>query len=185
MHSKKNLFISIIIVLLLIVFVFGVTYAFFSATVDSGSFDGKTGEVIVNYDKPDPLTGELMPSPDRSKGLMTTASASLDANSLDALFNMYITPTSIDNLNIAALKWEVEAIRDNTIIDDCSNSGNFDGVSANTKINMISGCVLSTSTTTFNVYIWLDESLVTEAINNVNFNAKIGADTVPITAEFE
>lgn len=181
--DKKKIIISILIVIGIILLVSSGTYAFFVSITGGADADAGTGMLGIDYTPPGDLTGELVPSSSRNLGLMTTASASLESSSVPASFNLYITPTSIDNINIPALRWEVEAIRDGGIVNGCSNSGNFDGATVNTKIDMVSGCQLTADVTTFNIYIWLDASLITSPINGVTFNANIGASSVPITGE--
>lgn len=180
MSNKKNIIISILIVLVIILLVFGSTYAYISAVTNQVNAGTGSGKIDINYNV-NPLTGNLLSSSSREKGLSTTASVSLKSGSVDALFNMYITPTVINNLDIPALRWEVEGIIGSEVV--YINSGDFDDATVNEPVKIVDSYDLSTTVTTFNIYIWLDESLITEAISNVNFNAKIEADSVPVTGD--
>lgn len=193
MGKKKNLVISIILVILLIVVVVSTTYAFLSAITNEEEVGAGSGMLDINYTKPNDLTDEnssLYPSSTRNGGLKATATASLKTGSEVAIFNMYITPTALTNLNIPALKWEAEGIRDGEVI--CSGNGNFSGATVNEPIKLfvndindnIDDCVLSTDETTFNIYVWLDSSLVQGSPAGATFGAKIGADSVQITGGF-
>ena len=182
MNKKKNIIISIIIVVVLTVLVAGASYAYIVAATGGASTEASSGKLDVNYVKPSDITGKLSASSTRNDGLRGAASASLNAGSIGALFDMYITPTALTNLNIPALKWEVEGVREGSIV--CSNNGDFSSASVGTKIKVIDGCELSSTITTFNVYIWLDASLIEFPISGANFGAKITADSVPITGEF-
>ena len=175
--------ISIIIVVLLIVAVFAGTYAYLMAITNEGTIDTTgSGELSIEYHKPDDLTGNLALSISRDKGLRTSATARLNDGSVDALFNMYITPKTLTNLNIPALKWEVEGVRNGEIV--CYGQGDFSNAVVDTKFKILDSCKLSTDVTTFTVYIWIDSSLVTTAVSGAQFDAKIGADSVPITGGF-
>lgn len=189
MKSKK-LITSIICILILIIAVSSVTYAFITAVTNEGNIGTGSGMLDINYDPPDDINGNLILSFDRSGGLFTSAKASLKNESVAAILNMYITPTSLTNLNIEALKWEAEGIRNNEII--CSGSGNFASAVVDEPIKLfkndvndnIDDCQLSTDETIFNIYIWLDAKLVNTSIGGATFGATIGADSVQITGDF-
>lgn len=183
MDKKKKFIISVIVVILLTIVVAAVTYAYLMAITNEGTIDSTgSGELSINYQKPADLTGNLSMSASRDSGLKTTATASLNEGSVDALFNMYITPTALTNLNIPALKWEVEGVRNGQTV--CSDSGDFSNAEVDTKFKILDSCKLSTDVTTFTVYIWIDTSLVTTSIGGAQFDAKIGVDSVPITGGF-
>lgn len=181
MNRKKSIIISIGVVLLIVVIVAGVTSAYLAAITNEEQVDAGSGMLGINYSAPDDITGILNASSDRSGGLLSVATASLESGSEEALFNMYVTPTALsDNLKIKAFKWEV--VVDGTVI----NYGDFSDASigVGTPIKVVNGYKLSTTTTTFNIYIWLDASLITSGISGASFGAKIGADSVPITGGF-
>lgn len=188
MNKKRNVIVSVIIVILLICVVATITYAYLVAITNEESVDTGSGMLGIEYVAPVNLTGDFMASTDRTGGLKTTAKASLKEGSEAALFNMYITPTALTNLNIPALKWEAEGLRDtngdgiNDIV--CSMTGDFSSAVVNEKFKIIDSCGLSTDVTTFNIYVWLDISLIESAVGGASFGAKIGADSVPITGGF-
>lgn len=188
MDKKKKLIISICVVLLIACFAVSATYAYFLAVTDEGEASTGSGMVGINYTPPADIGGILTVSTDRNGGLFTTTTASLEAGSQNALFNMYITPTSLNNMNIEALKWEAEGLRDTN--DDgedeivCSLNGNFKNAEVNKSFKIINGCELDYEATTFNIYIWLDANLLSSSISNATFGAKIGADSVDITGTY-
>ena len=183
MNDKKKVIISIIGVLLIAMVVSVGSYAYLMAITNEGNIDNiGSGELSISYQKPSDLTGNLVISTSRDDGLKTVATASLNEGSVDALFNMYITPTVLTNLNISALRWEVEGVRDGEIV--CTGSGNFSDAVVGTRFKILNGCKLSTEVTTFTVYIWIDAALITTQVAGSKFDAKIGADSVPITGEF-
>lgn len=182
MDKRKSIIISIAVVMGIILLVSGVSYAYIAAATNEVNVDTGSGKLDINYVKPSDITGKLSASSTRNNGLKSSASASLKTGSVDALFNMYITPTSLTNLNIPALKWEVEGVRDGSVV--CSGSGDFSSATVGTTIKVIDSCTLSTTVTTFDVYIWLDASLITTSISDASFGAKISVDSVPITGNF-
>lgn len=182
MNKKKNIFVSIAIIVVLILLVSAASYAYLLFSTSGTSAKAGSGKLDINYVKFSDITGNLDASSDRNNGLKASASASLNTGSMGALFNIYITPTVLTNLNIPALKWEAEGVREGIVV--CSNSGNFSSAVVGNKIKIIDGCELSSTVTTFNVYIWLDASLINTSISGVNFGAKISVDSAPITGEF-
>jgi len=182
MNNKRKMVVSVIAVIFVIVLVSSITYAYLVATTNESSLDTGSGELSINYQKPEDLNGNLVISTSRDNGLKAIASASLNEGSVDALFNLYITPKVLTNLNIPALKWEVEGIRNGNVV--CSANGDFSDAVVDTKFKILDGCKLSTDTTMFTVYIWLDASLITTTVAGSQFDAKIGADSIPITGSF-
>lgn len=188
MNKKKKLIISIVIILLLIVVIASSTYAFVLARTNEGSVSTGSGMLGINYVTPDDIGGTLIPSSSRDGGLFTSTTASLKTGSQVALFNMYITPTTLTKLNIKALKWEAEGLRDTNddgVLDVvCTGNGDFSEAVVGTPIKMINGCQLDYVDTTFNIYIWLDASILDTALDGGAFRAKIGADSVDITGTY-
>lgn len=188
MDKRRKLIISIVMVILLVVIVGAVTYAYIVAITNSGDVNNSSGMLDINYDAPADITGSFIPSTDRSGGLFTTTKASLVAGSQVAYLNMYVTPTALTNLNISALKWETEGLRD--INDDgtldvvCYKSGNFSTALVDEPIKVVDACQLDYDDTTFNIYIWLDASLLNTSLSGATFGAKIGADSVDITGTY-
>lgn len=183
MNKKNSIIISITIVLLIILMVAGTTYAYMTARTNEGDLDTGSGMLDINYTiEPENITGSLISSLDREKGLNAISTVSLKEGSEEALFNMYITPTSLTSLNIPALKWEVEGIFGEEIV--YTNSGDFSTAEVDTSIKIVDGHPLTEEDIIFNIYIWLDVSLITGPLDGASFGAKITADSVPITGNF-
>lgn len=190
MDRKKKIIISIIGVLFLVVVVAAATYAYILTITNEEDVKTGSGMLDINYTEPGDISGSFVPSDDRSGGLFTYAKASLKNGSVEAILNMYITPTALTNLNIPALKWEAEGVRNGQII--CSGSGDFSNAVVGEPIKLfkndvadnIDDCMLSTDETTFNIYIWLDADLINTSLSGVSFGAAIGADSVDITGRF-
>lgn len=182
MNKKKVLIISIIAVILIIVVVSAGTYAYLVATSNEGNIPSAgTGRLNIDYTSPENIGGSLEPSLTREDGLKAVSTVSLAQNSIKALFNMYINPTALTNLNIEALKWEVEGIKNGESV--YTNAGNFSTAEVGKAIKIVDGYALDYESTTFNVYIWLDERLLTSGIDNASFGAKITADSSSVTGD--
>lgn len=184
MNKKKKIIVATVIVSIIILLVAGATYAFIISMTNEGDVKTGSGLLDINYTAPDTsvFSGVVIkPSADRSGGLTTSAVASLDTTSVRSLFNMYITPTALTNLDISALKWEVEGILNGEVV--YSDDGDFDGKSVDSRFTIVDSYELSTYATTFNIYIWLDESLIMNAIDNASFGIAIGADSTQITGD--
>lgn len=183
MKDKKKLMISITVILIIVVLVCGATVAFLYSRTNESDAGADTGKLDISYSiTPKSITGNLLPTASRSDGLVATAVAKLNAGSVSGAFNIYITPTSIDGLNIDALIWEVEGVNNGSVV--YTNSGNFSTATKDTPIKIVNAYNLLTTDTTFTIYIWLQGSKLTTAIDNKTFSAKISADSVNVTGTF-
>lgn len=188
MDKRRKLIISITFVILILFVVISSTYAFLLFMTNGEDVSTGSGMLGINYVTPDDIGGSLAPSTNRDGGLFTTTTVSLQTGSEKALFNMYITPTSLINMDIAALKWEAEGLRDtnNDGVDEvvCFDNGNFYGATINNAIKIIDSCALDYTDTIFNIYIWLDLNAIDAPLSGAAFAAKIGADSVNITGTY-
>lgn len=183
MNNKKKLMLYIGLVLLLIGVVSGFTYAYILSRTNEEEVSNNSGIVDVDYTISENITGtDLVPSIDKSSGLHSIATAKLKAGSVNASFNIYITPSVIDGLNIGALKWEVKGTNGGEEV--YSNNGDFSAATADTPITIVDGYALLSTDTTFDIYIWLDASLINSAIENKNLKVTISADTVNVTGNY-
>lgn len=183
MKNNKRVLLYVGLVLLLIAIVGGATYAYILGRTNEENVSNNSGMVGVDYTINENITGvQLIPSDSKSSGLHSVATAKLETNSVSAGFNIYITPNVIEGLNISALKWEVTGTNGGSTV--YSNSGNFSGASVGTPIKIVNGYELKSTVTTFDIYIWLDASLISTSIDNKQFKAKISSDTVQITGNY-
>ena len=178
---KKTIFI-ILGVIVFSALVTSVTYAYIVTMTNQGNVHTNTGTLDVDYTISENITGELLPSSSKDDGLKATATAKITSNSIPAAFNLYINPEVLDGLAVDALKWEVYGYIGNNL--SYSNTGNFSNASVGNAIKIVNGYELTTDITTFNIYIWIDGSLMTESVIGKRFKANITPDSVPITGEF-
>ena len=171
------------IVFLIIVLVSSTTYAYISSRTKEETVGTESGMLDINYTiTPENITGDLVASSNRERGLKAVSIISLKTGSEDALLNMYITPTALENLNISALKWEVEGIEEEKVV--YTDAGDFSRAEQGTPIKIVDGYALTEKDTTFTIYIWLEASLINTPIVAASFGAKITADSVPVTGSF-
>lgn len=183
MDKKKKIGLYIVFVLLLCVVVGAASYAYIVARTSEENIVNNSGKVDVDYTITENITGmQLIPSSDRTDGLHSVAIAKINTGSVPSAFNIYITPTSIEGLNISALKWEVVGTYNDTIV--YSKNGDFSTAVKDVPITIVDKYELKSTNTTFDIYIWLDASLINTALDNNRFTAKISADTVQITGSY-
>lgn len=176
MKNKAKVIGTVLGVVLFIILIAGVTYAYLVIGTE-GNLTTGTGKFSIDYSIVQDITAtNLSPSTTKSGGLVGKVQAKLSTNSLAGNFNIYVIPTTIEGLNTnEALKYEVYVNNSTTAY----KTGNFKGVAANTKVKVVDGYSLTSTSsyTTFTIYIWLDNNLVTNEMFGKTFNATISADS--------
>jgi len=167
----------------LCIIVAGITYAYLASITETSISTG-SGKLDVDYNIVKNIeTGSLAPSNSRTDGLNGVVTAKLGSNSVPGAFNLYITITKIDTeLRIPGLKWEVDINYNGSTVDTIT--GNFNNANVGDKITIVDAYELTTTDTTFDVYIWLDGNLITGSVVGKEFGATISADSVSITGQF-
>ena len=184
MNKNKKVMLSIIFVLLIIVVISSVTYAFILGRTNEENINNNSGKVDVVYDITENITGvQLIPSSTATEGINSVAVARLNTNSVPAAFNIYITPSVIDGLNSNALKYEVY-IHNGDLTT--GTNGNFSTATKDKPLTIVENYDLTSTTdyVTFDIFIWLDNSLITNDMIGKTFKATISADSTAITGEF-
>ena len=182
MSNKKYTITIIVGVILGIFLIAGFAYAYIVSVTNEESVDTGSGKLDIAFDITESITGNLIASSRREEGLIAVANAKLNGDSVPAALNLYITPTVIDGLAISALKWEVEGLNNSTLV--YTSSGDFSGATADEAIKIVDGYELKSTVTTFNIYIWLDGSMISTDISGKRFAADLSGDSVPITGRF-
>lgn len=186
MEKRKKIIISILFVLLTIIITAGISYAAFVFITNSGIVEANSGKLDIAYNIEDSsVSGILIPSATKSGGISTSVTAKINSGSVDAGINLYLTPTAITGLPITAIKWEVDVVNTSGVVVN-TYSGDLSTSIMNTPYRILEAYPLSSNLLTFNIYIWLNGSLVTnENFDSDNsFSAVISADSIAITGEF-
>ncbi len=173
MKRTINSLIIILIVITLILVTFSITYAWFMTSQISGNNSStSSGKLEIIYDKGQDVNGTLTPSTSKDKGLTTSVKIRQSSSSVNGLATVTLNVSTIDTeLAVTGLKWELYKDSESSPI----SSGNFMGVSSNSKINLIEDYSLTTNDTTFTLYIWLNGDEVDNSVMDKSFSAYINA----------
>ena len=173
---KKVIIISIIVAILSLA-IFTITYAWFLNSQETSDVSNAAtgGSLDIIYANGQDITGVLKPAKDNSTALSTTATIRKSSTSVDALATITLNVQSITSgLAISAFKWEVYKNSETSPI----KTGNFNGVAANSKISLIENYLLTTSDTTFTIKLWLNGNETTNSVANQSLSAYIDASAV-------
>jgi len=176
-NKYKNVIIISVVVAIISLLVFGVTYAWFLNSQESSDVSNAAsgGKLEVVYNNGQDIGGVLKPYKDNSQALMTTATIKKSTGSVDALATITLNVESISSgLSISAFKWEVYKNSETSPI----KTGTFNGVSSGAKIDMVEDYLLTTSDTTFTIKLWLNGNETTNSVSNQTFSAYIDASAV-------
>lgn len=177
--DKKNIVKTILGVLLLIILVTGVTYAWFTWKSANISISGTTGCFDIVYDKGQDIGTEdspygLMPSCDYSGGASAEVTVNIDSactttgvasiNLKSNSFTLY-DGTNAFNRSDKVLKYQVVEVTTETVDDVATTTETaIDGCTGYiTSTSSVSLCEvdLSYTATTYKVYLYLDCNTVT------------------------
>ncbi len=158
---------------LFIILVMSVTYAYLLSSASSEDLDKTgSGKLDIQYVNNGNLTGNLQPSTDKNGGINTSVQISKKEGSLDASIDIYLNPTTLpEKLKISGFKWEVIGTQGGKQV--CNQNGDFSNATQDTPIKIESDYKLSTTPTTFTVYIWLDGATTNNDVMSQEFKGKI------------
>lgn len=186
----KNIILYGIMIFLVIIVTVSGTYAFFSSTANSevANFDAAKFEVI--YTGGTAITGNLELVKNKEEGFKTEVNIKVSEGSVEGKANLYINIEDItDNIAIEAFNWEVyktvngnsSFVNSGTFID-CEKDGVKKQCKSGDKMYIVRDYPLTTTNTTFTVYLWLDGNKVGNEVIGSSFNGYIGAESENITA---
>ena len=183
MKNKVKLIGTIVGVILFVILIAGFTYAYLIARTEKDFITG-SGKFSIDYSIVQDIDAtSLSPSQDKNDGLHGIVKAKLSENSVAGKFNIYITPSIIEGLNTNdALKYEVYIDGSTTPY----STGTFNGVNVGNNVKVVDSYSLSSTSTytTFDIYIWLDNNLIVSSMFGKKFKATISADSTSITGDF-
>ena len=183
MRRTLDSLIAILIVFTISLLTVSITYAWFTMTVDADLAGGaNAGTLEINYVKGTDIIGSLIPSSNRNGGLNTSVQISKSVNSIDAIADLTIENIVMSDglkASASALKWEVYKDSDSSPFA----TGTFAEVDADNKLTIVSDYELTTSVTTFTVYIWLNGNETDNTVMNQTFSAAIKANAINKTPQ--
>lgn len=193
----KKIITYISIILLITVITTGATYSYLVSTTKSNNnkLIGEGAELKVVYTGGVNLEGEISPGLDKDSGLNTTVYIGITEDSVVPKANLYINVDSISSpLASSGFIWEVyktvngqKTFYDSGTFIECRATTGTDNKKCTTKdkLYIVNDYVLSTDTTAFTVYVWLDGNKTGSEVIGSTFQGKIEAETEKFTGHLD
>ena len=185
MNKKKKIFLITGISLLVLIAIVGGTYAYYVWTTsdsDTTKIVAGIGAATVTFDGGSDINANLRPVSDKSKGIIKNISVKGDTTGL--VFNMYLDITSIDTgLKDESFRYELykgtTKVKEGNFSDSYLTSNTVTCTKNNTNhIVLLTNESISTSKTSYTLYIWIDGANYTNpnTMMNKTFSFKLHAD---------
>ena len=185
MSKKKKIFLITGISLLVLIAIVGGTYAWYVWTTsdsDTTKIVAGVGAATVTFDGGSDISANLRPVSDKSKGIVKNISVKGDTTGL--VFNMYLDITSIDTgLKDESFRYELykgtTKVKEGNFSDSYLTSNTVTCTKNNTNhIVLLTNESISTSKTSYTLYIWIDGANYTNpnTMMNKTFSFKLHAD---------
>ncbi len=185
MNKKKKIFLITGISLLVLIAIVGGTYAWYVWTTsdsDTTKIVAGVGAATVTFDGGSDINANLRPVSDKSKGIVKNISVKGDTTGL--VFNMYLDITSIDTgLKDESFRYELykgtTKVKEGNFSDSYLTSNTVTCSKNNTNhIVLLTNESISTSKTSYTLYIWIDGANYTNpnTMMNKTFSFKLHAD---------
>jgi len=183
-NKAKTYMIFSLVVLVIAVIVSG-TYAYYVWTTsdsDTTKIVAGIGAATVTFDGGSDISANLRPVSDKSKGIVKNISVKADTTGL--VFNMYLDITSIDTgLKDESFRYELykgtTKVKEGNFSDSYLTSNTVTCSKNNTNhIVLLTNESISTSKTSYTLYIWIDGANYTNpnTMMNKTFSFKLHAD---------
>ena len=183
-NKAKKYMIFSLVVLVIVVIVSG-TYAYYVWTTsdsDTTKIVAGIGAATVTFDGGSDISANLRPVSDKSKGIIKNISVKADTTGL--IFNMYLDITSIDTgLKDESFRYELykgdTKVKEGNFSDSYLTSNTVTCTKNNTNhIVLLTNESISTSKTSYTLYIWIDGENYTNpnTMMNKTFSFKLHAD---------
>ena len=185
MNKKKKIFLITGISLLVLIAIVGGTYAWYVWTTsdsDTTKIVAGVGAATVTFDGGSDINANLRPVSDKSKGIVKNISVKADTEGL--VFNMYLDITSIGTgLKDKSFRYELykgtTKVKEGNFSDSYLTSNTVTCSKNNTNhIVLLTNESISTSKTSYTLYIWIDGANYTNpnTMMNKTFSFKLHAD---------
>ena len=184
-NNKAKIYMIFSLVVLVIVVIVSGTYAYYVWTTsdsDTTKIVAGIGAATVTFDGGSDINANLRPVSDKSKGIVKNISVKGDTTGL--VFNMYLDITSIDTgLKDESFRYELykgtTKVKEGNFSDSYLTSNTVTCTKNNTNhIVLLTNESISTSKTSYTLYIWIDGANYTNpnTMMNKTFNFKLHAD---------
>ena len=184
-NNKAKIYMIFSLVVLVIVVIVSGTYAYYVWTTsdsDTTKIVAGIGAATVTFDGGSDINANLRPVSDKSKGIIKNISVKADTTGL--VFNMYLDITSIDTgLKDESFRYELykgtTKVKEGNFSDSYLTSNTVTCTKNNTNhIVLLTNESISTSKTSYTLYIWIDGANYTNpnTMMNKTFSFKLHAD---------
>ena len=184
-NNKAKIYMIFSLVVLVIVVIVSGTYAYYVWTTsdsDTTKIVAGIGAATVTFDGGSDISANLRPVSDKSKGIVKNISVKADTTGL--VFNMYLDITSIDTgLKDESFRYELykgdTKVKEGNFSDSYLTSNTVTCTKNNTNhIVLLTNESISTSKTSYTLYIWIDGENYTNpnTMMNKTFSFKLHAD---------
>ena len=184
-NNKAKIYMIFSLIVLVIVVIVSGTYAYYVWTTsdsDTTKIVAGIGAATVTFDGGSDISANLRPVSDKSKGIVKNINVKGDTAGL--VFNMYLDITSIDTgLKDESFRYELykgtTKVKEGNFSDNYLTSNTVTCSKNNTNhIVLLTNESISTSKTSYTLYIWIDGANYTNpnTMMNKTFNFKLHAD---------
>ena len=184
-NNKAKIYMIFSLVVLVIVVIVSGTYAYYVWTTsdsDTTKIVAGIGAATVTFDGGSDISANLRPVSDKSKGIVKNINVKGDTEGL--VFNMYLDITSIDTgLKDESFRYELykgdTKVKEGNFSDSYLTSNTVTCSKNNTNhIVLLTNESISTSKTSYTLYIWIDGENYTNpnTMMNKTFSFKLHAD---------
>ena len=184
-NNKAKIYMIFSLIVLVIVVIVSGTYAYYVWTTsdsDTTKIVAGIGAATVTFDGGSDISANLRPVSDKSKGIVKNISVKGDTTGL--VFNMYLDITSIDTgLKDESFRYELykgtTKVKEGNFSDSYLTSNTVTCTKNNTNhIVLLTNESISTSKTSYTLYIWIDGANYTnpKSMMNQTFSFKLHAD---------
>ena len=184
-NNKAKIYMIFSLIVLVIVVIVSGTYAYYVWTTsdsDTTKIVAGIGAATVTFNGGSDISANLRPVSDKSKGIVKNINVKGDTAGL--VFNMYLDITSIDTgLKDESFRYELykgtTKVKEGNFSDNYLTSNTVTCSKNNTNhIVLLTNESISTSKTSYTLYIWIDGANYTNpnTMMNKTFNFKLHAD---------
>ena len=184
-NNRAKIYMIFSLVVLVITIIVSSTYAYYVWTTsdsDTTKIVAGIGAATVTFDGGSDISANLRPVSDKSKGIVKNISVKGDTEGL--VFNMYLDITSIDTgLKDESFRYELykgtTKVKEGNFSDSYLTSNTVTCSKNNTNhIVLLTNESISTSKTSYTLYIWIDGANYTNpnTMMNKTFSFKLHAD---------
>ena len=184
-NNKAKIYMIFSLIVLVIVVIVSGTYAYYVWTTsdsDTTKIVAGIGAATVTFDGGSDISANLRPVSDKSKGIIKNINVKADTEGL--VFNMYLDITSIDTgLKDESFRYELykgtTKVKEGNFSDSYLTSNTVTCSKNNTNhIVLLTNESISTSKTSYTLYIWIDGANYTNpnTMMNKTFSFKLHAD---------